>query len=87
MEALGFLAKRNKGKETSNSQTWKEHYQDLQQNLFLFSIMTETLEKKFYLKLFLIILGKWRTQYKMAVDNKPDHDGLVLWDINKVEEE
>jgi len=35
---------------------------------------------------FLNNTGKVKDTIQMAVDNKPDYDGLVLWDINKVEE-
>lgn len=29
--------------------------------------------------------GKVKDTIQMAIDNKPEYDGLVLWDINKVE--
>ena len=38
------------------------------------------------LETFLNNTGKVKDTVQMAVDNKPDHDGLVLWDINKVKE-
>ena len=36
---------------------------------------------------FLNNTGKVKDTIQIAIDNKPDYDGLVLWDINKVEEE
>lgn len=39
------------------------------------------------IRTFLNNTGKVKDTIQMAIDNKPDYDGLVLWDINKVEEE
>ena len=38
------------------------------------------------LKSYLNNTGRVIDTLKMAVDNKPDYDGLVLWDINTVKE-
>jgi len=31
--------------------------------------------------------GKVKDTVQIAIDRKPEHDGLVLWDINIIEEE
>ena len=36
---------------------------------------------------FLNNTGKVKDTVEIAIDNKPEYNGLVLWDINKVEEE
>ena len=36
---------------------------------------------------FLNNTGKVKDTEEIAIDNKPEYNGLVLWDINKVEEE
>ena len=38
-------------------------------------------------KTFLNNTGKVKDTIQMAIDNKPEYNRLVLWDINKVEEE
>jgi len=39
------------------------------------------------LQTFLNNTGQVKDTVQMAIDNVPEYDGLVLWDINKVEEE
>tara|TARA_R110001606_G_C15284045_1_gene640846 strand:+ start:175 stop:444 length:270 start_codon:yes stop_codon:yes gene_type:complete len=39
------------------------------------------------LRTFLNNTGQVKDTVQMAIDNVPEYDGLVLWDINKVEEE
>tara|TARA_B100000900_G_C20274987_1_gene591611 strand:+ start:156 stop:425 length:270 start_codon:yes stop_codon:yes gene_type:complete len=39
------------------------------------------------LKSYLNNTGRVIDTVQMAIDNVPEYDGLVLWDINKVEEE
>ena len=31
--------------------------------------------------------GKVKDTMQEAIDNKPEYDGLVMWDINEIEEE
>ena len=38
------------------------------------------------LRSFLNNTGQVKDTVEMAVDNKPEYDGLVLWDINTVKE-